>query len=161
MSTNVEEKSEQSVNCSLEYNVAVSLLKSRAGCHHGPGWQLYGVFGLSVCDGACYCASFSVYIKCYCSNLLIVATHAWSMCTREQAARSDRQWELWLDAPQRSQRMTEPRRIGQGRSWNVEGLVTTFQLEERTEGRRALPEAGGNLFWGYTAPEKGRQKFFV
>lgn len=63
-----------------------------------------------------------------------------------------------LDAPQR--RMTEPRRIGQGRSWNVE---RAFHLEasERTESRRALPEAGESLFWGYTAPGKERQKFVV
>lgn len=68
-----------------------------------------------------------------------------------------------LDAPQRSQRMTEPCRIGQGRSWNVERLVKAFHLEasERTESRRALPEAGESLFWGYTAPGKRRQKFFV
>lgn len=66
-----------------------------------------------------------------------------------------------LDAPQR--RMTEPRRIGQGRSCNVERLVKAFHLEasERTESRRALPEAGESLFWGYTAPGKERQKFFV
>lgn len=79
------------------------------------------------------------------------------MCTWEQASCSDRQWDLRLDAPQRSQRVTETRRIGQGISWNVEGLMAS----ERTESRRALPEAGGNLFWGYTAPGKGRQKFFV
>lgn len=72
MITKGEEKSEQSLSHSLEHNVAVIL----CWLQHGPSWQLCGVFGLFVCDGACYCASFAVYMKCYCSNLLIVATHA-------------------------------------------------------------------------------------
>lgn len=51
-----------------------------------------GFFGL--CDGACYCASFAVYIKCYCSNVLIVATRAGGMRAREQPACFSRQREL-------------------------------------------------------------------
>lgn len=123
-----------------------------AGCRHASRWQLCGLR-----DGACYCASFAVYIKCYCSNLLTVATQigAWNLCRGQQAASVSEHWDLvagsqkteadvtWYGA---LRRMLECGGIGHS--------LVLVNIGEKKSGLKDLIKNWGKPFlWLYSAKE--------